>query len=405
MAKSTGKSVSGDRRIARQSANDLQISRQRLSGRSQHRPRPRPAGRGKGYARKVQGRAVGLPGRQRRRRFRADLHRPAEKKKQVRKLKSALKDADNLYLATDEDREGEAISWHLHELLKPKVPVHRLVFHEITKEAIQHALESTARSTIQGWSTPRKPAGSSTGCTASMSRSCCGKKSAAALSAGRVQSVAVRLIVERERERIAFVESTYWDLEAVFQTGRRRSRCRPPCRPSTAARFPRGKDFRFGHRKAEKAELLQLDEASRANLAGGCARADFRSPRSRSNRSPSGPGPRSPPARCSRKPTANWASPPKRTMRAAQKLYENGYITYMRTDSTTLSNRSDRGGPRTWSASEYGEDFLHPEVRSTRQGQERPRGSRGDPAGRNALPLAGHGPGRTRFATSSGCSS
>ncbi len=102
---------------------------------------------------------------------------PPDKKKQVSKLKDLLKNVDHLYLATDEDREGEAISWHLFEVLKPKVPVHRLVFHEITKEAIQNALAQPATS-MRAWSGRRKHAASWTACTALTSRNCCGKKSA-----------------------------------------------------------------------------------------------------------------------------------------------------------------------------------------------------------------------------------
>src|SRR6056297_2220729 len=142
---------------------------------------------------------------------------PDEKKKQVKKLKDALKDADELYLATDEDREGEAISWHLREILKPKVPVHRLVFHEITKEAIEAALASP-RSIDAGLvdaQETRRILDRLYGYDVSQ---LLWKKVGRGLSAGRVQSVAVRLIVQRERERIAFVDSTYWDLDALFKT-------------------------------------------------------------------------------------------------------------------------------------------------------------------------------------------
>ena len=143
---------------------------------------------------------------------------PPDKKKQVTKLKDALKESSALYLATDEDREGEAISWHLHEILKPKVPVHRLVFHEITEEAIQHALEHTREIDDGLGAVPRKPVASWIGSTATKCPLCCGEKFDRGLSAGRVQSVAVRLIVDREKARRAFVRAAYWDLLATFTT-------------------------------------------------------------------------------------------------------------------------------------------------------------------------------------------
>ncbi len=123
----------------------------------------------------------------------------------------------SLYLATDEDREGEAISWHLLEILKPKVPVHRLVFHEITKEAIQTAL-STTRDIDDGLVRAQETRRILDRLYGFDMSQLLWRKVGSGTSAGRVQSVAVRLIVERERERIAFVRSTYWDLEAVFQT-------------------------------------------------------------------------------------------------------------------------------------------------------------------------------------------
>ena len=166
---------------------------------------------------------------------------PAEKKKQVDKLKSALKDADNLYLATDEDREGEAISWHLQEILKPKVPVHRLVFHEITKEAIQHALDST-RDIDDGLVRAQETRRILDRLYGFDMSQLLWRKVGTGTSAGRVQSVAVRLIVERERERMAFVRSTYWDLEAVFETS-----ANEPLTATLASvdgrKIPSGKDF------------------------------------------------------------------------------------------------------------------------------------------------------------------
>ena len=172
---------------------------------------------------------------------------PAEKKKQVKKLRDALKQADELYLATDEDREGEAISWHLHETLKPKIPVHRLVFHEITREAIQKALSSTRQidqHLVQAQET-RRILDRLYGFDMS---NLMWRKVGKGTSAGRVQSVAVRLVVDRERQRMAFVSSTYWDLEATFKTDAGGDRRRP--QNSDRERF------RFDRRIAEKSRTV-----------------------------------------------------------------------------------------------------------------------------------------------------
>jgi DNA topoisomerase-1 len=166
---------------------------------------------------------------------------PEEKKKQVRKLKDALKGADHLYLATDEDREGEAISWHLQEILKPKVPVHRLVFHEITKEAITNALEATREidgPLVRAQET-RRILDRLYGFDMS---NLLWRKIGKGTSAGRVQSVAVRLIVQRERQRIAFNNATYWDLEATFKTAKNESMS-AMLSTVDGRKIPSGKDF------------------------------------------------------------------------------------------------------------------------------------------------------------------
>ena len=152
---------------------------------------------------------------------------PTEKKKQVKKLKDALKQADHLYLATDEDREGgKAISWHLQEILKPKVPVDRLVFHEITKEAISNALKATRSidSSLVRAQETRRILDRLYGFDMS---NLLWRKIGPRTSAGRVQSVAVRLIVERERSRIDFVDATYWDLDAPLRQPAAKSWKRP----------------------------------------------------------------------------------------------------------------------------------------------------------------------------------
>ena len=164
-----------------------------------------------------------------------------------------MKQADELFLATDEDREGEAISWHLQELLKPKVPVHRLVFHEITKEAIQNALKATRQidSSLVRAQETRRILDRLYGFDMS---NLLWRKIGKGTSAGRVQSVAVRLIVDRERDRIAFVDSTYWDLEAVFETGQKES-LTAMLSTVDGRRIPRGSDFDSATGKIKNSEL------------------------------------------------------------------------------------------------------------------------------------------------------
>ena len=285
---------------------------------------------------------------------------PPEKKKQVDKLKKALQEADSLYLATDEDREGEAISWHLHELLKPHVPVHRLVFHEITREAIENALETPRDiddALVRAQET-RRILDRLYGYDVSQ---LLWKKVGRGLSAGRVQSVAVRLIVERERERIAFVSSTYWDLEAVFRTERGESL------PATLSavddrKIPSGKDFDAATGKLKNPDLLQLDQPQAEQLAERLRSAEFRV--TRVDVKPFTERPKAPFTTSTLQQEANrkLGFTARRAMQAAQKLYEGGYITYMRTDSTTLSKEAI-GAARNLVRSEYGEDFLHPDVR------------------------------------------
>ncbi|MEM9369149.1 MAG: type I DNA topoisomerase [Planctomycetota bacterium] len=281
---------------------------------------------------------------------------PAEKKKQVTKLKEALKGADSLYLATDEDREGEAISWHLHELLKPKVPVHRLVFHEITKDAIQHALD-TPRQIDDGLvraQETRRILDRLYGYDVSQ---LLWKKVGRGLSAGRVQSVAVRLIVERERERMAFVSATYWDLDAIFTTADGDSL---PARLTTVEgrRIPSGKDFDPDPGKLTKPDMLQMDENAALALRDRLSTSNFQV--TKVEVKPFTERPRAPFTTSTLQQEANrkLGFTARRTMQAAQKLYENGYITYMRTDSTTLSKEAVSAA-RGLVRSEYGERFLH----------------------------------------------
>ncbi|MCP4889673.1 MAG: type I DNA topoisomerase [Planctomycetaceae bacterium] len=285
---------------------------------------------------------------------------PTDKKKQVKKLKDALKEADHLYLATDEDREGEAISWHLREILKPKVPVDRLVFHEITKEAIQHALEATRQiddSLVHAQET-RRILDRLYGFDMS---SLLWRKIGKGTSAGRVQSVAVRVIVQRERERIAFVNATYWDLEAVFKTADGETMA-ATLNAVEGKKIPSGKDFDSTNGKLKNPELLQLSEKQSNDLAEKLRSSDFKVTAVEVKPFTERPRPPFTTSTLQQEANRKLGFTAQRTMGAAQRLYENGYITYMRTDSTTLSNEAV-GAARNLVRSEYGENFLHPTTR------------------------------------------
>lgn len=285
---------------------------------------------------------------------------PDEKKKQVTKLKKALKECDKLYLATDEDREGEAISWHLLEILKPKVPVHRLVFHEITKEAIANALEAT-REIDEGLVNAQETRRIIDRLYGFDMSQLLWRRVGKNTSAGRVQSVAVRLIVQRERERIAFVDSTYWDLEAIFET-QKSEKMTATLASVDGRKIPSGKDFDSATGQLKNADLYQMNEQQATELAGRLMNADFSV--TSVEVKPFTERPRAPFTTSTLQQEANrkLGFSAKRTMGAAQKLYENGYITYMRTDSTTLSKEAI-GAARNLVRSEYGDDFLHPDVR------------------------------------------
>ena len=285
---------------------------------------------------------------------------PDDKKKQVKKLKDALKQAEHLYLATDEDREGEAISWHLQEILKPKVPVHRLVFHEITKDAIENALKSTREidgSLVRAQET-RRILDRLYGFDMS---NLLWRKIGTGTSAGRVQSVAVRLIVERERQRIAFVDATYWDLDAIFDTNNAESMS-ATLTAVDGRKIPAGKDFDSATGKLKKADFLQLNEAEANDLAAKLRAADFKVTKVEVKPFVERPRPPFTTSTLQQEANRKLGFAAKRTMGAAQRLYENGYITYMRTDSVILSKEAI-GAARNLVRSEYGENFLHPEVR------------------------------------------
>lgn len=279
---------------------------------------------------------------------------PPEKKSQVTKLKKLLKESDDLYLATDEDREGEAISWHLHELLKPKVPVHRLVFHEITKEAIDHALANTRQiddGLVKAQET-RRILDRLYGFEMSefLWKKSLGK------SAGRVQSVAVRLLVERERDRIAFVEATYWDLLGQFSTGANES-LEAAMISFDGRRIPAGKDFDPNTGKLKDDKFLLLDEKAANDLITRLQAATFTV--TKLEVKPYTRQPAAPFTTSTMQQEANrkLGFTARRTMDAAQRLYENGYITYMRTDSTNLADVAVDAA-RELVKSEYGNEYL-----------------------------------------------
>jgi DNA topoisomerase-1 len=275
-----------------------------------------------------------------------------DKRSKVAELKAKLKNADELLLATDEDREGEAISWHLLEVLKPKVPVKRMVFHEITREAIQRATEDTRDldTRLVDAQECRRIVDRLYGFEVSP---VLWRKMAPGLSAGRVQSVATRLVVRRERERIAFRSASYWDLSATFDPGAFAARL-----TSVAGkRVATGNDFGDDGLLKTKVDVAHLDEVAATALAAALAGVTF---------VVSGvdekPGTRKPSApfmtstlqqEASRK--FRWGA--QRTMRVAQGLYERGYITYMRTDSTTLSE-SAVAAARSQAGQLYGREFV-----------------------------------------------
>ena len=254
-----------------------------------------------------------------------------EKKAKVSELKKKLKDADELLLATDEDREGEAIAWHLLQELKPKVPVRRMVFHEITRDAIRRALDETRdvdQRLVDAQET-RRILDRLYGYEVSP---VLWKKVMQGLSAGRVQSVAVRLVVERERERRAFVSAGYWDISGTFDPGSFEARLAAV----DGKRVAQGRDFtQQGELKSP--DLARLDEAGARSLAAeleGLTYAVRSADEKPYTRRPAAPFMTSTlQQEASRK--LRFSS--QTTMRVAQRLYENGYITYMRTDSTTLS--------------------------------------------------------------------
>jgi DNA topoisomerase-1 len=285
---------------------------------------------------------------------------PSDKAKQVKKLKDAVDEAKDLYLATDEDREGEAISWHLCEVLKPKIPVRRLVFHEITEEAIQDALANPREidSDLVQAQEARRILDRLYGYEVSP---LLWRKVRPKLSAGRVQSVAVRLIVERERQRMAFVSATWWDLDGLFaKTSGEELSARLVS--VDGREIPSGKDFDPATGKLKNGSLLLLDEPGAKQLAqrlrGKTARVVKVEEKPYINR----PYPPFTTSTLQQEANRKLGFTARRTMQAAQSLYENGHITYMRTDSTNLATVAIEAA-RDLVTSQYGREYLPAEPR------------------------------------------
>ena len=285
---------------------------------------------------------------------------PSDKKKKVSELKRVLKGADELLLATDEDREGEAISWHLVEILKPKVPFRRLVFHEITKKAIRAALEQTRPidERLVSAQETRRILDRLVGYEVSP---LLWKKIAPRLSAGRVQSVAIRMLVERERARMRFRESLYWDVEGTFETEREKS-FGARLVSLEGRRIASGKDFDPDTGKLKTDEVALVD-GDRARALAASLRGAPWSVRSVDTKKfvqhPYAPFTTS---TLQQEGSRKLRFSAQRTMRAAQRLYENGFITYMRTDSTTLSDQAIRAA-REAVVSLYDESYLAAQAR------------------------------------------
>jgi DNA topoisomerase-1 len=280
---------------------------------------------------------------------------PSEKKKKVSELRAELKQADELLLATDEDREGEAISWHLVELLKPKIPYRRLVFHEITREAITDALDHTRPidQRLVAAQETRRILDRLYGYEVSP---LLWKKIGPRLSAGRVQSVAIRVIVDRERARMRFRESVYWDLEGVFRTAEGKE-FGARLVSLDGHRVATGKDFDPETGRLGGGDAVLVDAARARGLAESLAEASWRVTETETKQFVQSPPAPFTTSTLQQEGARKLRYSARRTMQVAQRLYENGYITYMRTDSTTLSDQAI-GAARQAVTSLYDKDYL-----------------------------------------------
>jgi len=274
-----------------------------------------------------------------------------DKRKKVSELKKLLASSDELLLATDEDREGEAIAWHLLQVLNPKVPVRRMVFHEITRDAIDRALGETREvdQRLVDAQETRRILDRLYGYEISP---VLWKKIMPRLSAGRVQSVATRLVVQRERERRAFVGAQWWDIEATFDPESFAARLVT----IEGKRVAQGRDF-GPDGKARSDEIVQLDESEARGLADRLKDSSFTVGRVEQKPYVRRPSPPFMTSTLQQEASRKLRFTAQTTMRVAQRLYENGYITYMRTDSTTLSESALKAA-RAQAAELFGAEFV-----------------------------------------------
>ncbi|MCC7441464.1 MAG: type I DNA topoisomerase [Bdellovibrionales bacterium] len=285
---------------------------------------------------------------------------PKGKSKVIQALRARMKDADELYLATDEDREGESISWHLIQVLKPKIPVKRMVFHEITKNAILKAIENPRdldERLVRAQET-RRILDRLVGYTLSP---LIWKKIAYGLSAGRVQSAGLRVIVDRERERLRFVKASYWDVEAMLEKGGKEFAAKLLSIGGT--RIATGKDFDETTGKLSEGKTVRiLGEADAAALVSKLQGAPFTVTSVEEKETSARPAPPFITSTLQQEANRKLGLSASQAMRIAQRLYEEGLITYMRTDSPSLSSEAI-GGARRSVEELYGKEYLSPEPR------------------------------------------
>ncbi|RAQ47906.1 type I DNA topoisomerase, partial [Arthrospira sp. O9.13F] len=285
---------------------------------------------------------------------------PKDKQKVVKELKKALKQATELVLATDEDREGESISWHLLQVLKPKIPTRRMVFHEITSEAILSALEHCRdldEQLVHAQET-RRILDRLYGYTLSP---LLWKKIARGLSAGRVQSVAVRLIVNRERERRAFRQGGYWDLKALLEQGKTEFEAK--LITLNGVKVATGSDFDESTGRIAEGRNVVLLDSDQAQALKERLREKLWSVSNIDQRSVTRkPAPPFTTSTLQQEANRKLRLSARQTMQVAQGLYERGYITYMRTDSVHLSEQAIVAA-RNCVEQKYGKEYLSPKPR------------------------------------------
>ena len=281
---------------------------------------------------------------------------PAEKKKVVAELKRKLKDASELYLATDEDREGEAIAWHVLQILKPKIPVKRMVFHEITKDAINEAITNAREldTKLVAAQEGRRILDRLVGYETSP---ILWRKVMPKLSAGRVQSVATRLVVDRERARMAFVSAKYFDVVAELKHEKTKIEFESTLTHVDDKRISSSKDFDEKTGKLNKTTVVTIGEVAASKIAESVSGKDFEVGSSEENDWKQSPYPPFITSTLQQEAGRKLRFSSARTMAIAQRLYERGYITYMRTDSTSLSDQAIKAS-RKRIESLYGKEYV-----------------------------------------------